>query len=406
MRSVLENLESRRLLSSDIIAGVSTDGGDYAGNLSGRTVFVNAGHGLNVSGSGTNWSTDRGDNNEIVEDFGNQDQLRFFADYLLRAGAAVVPFRPIGNQPLEVIVDNDDAGYSEAGGWTTSASSSNFFGSVGDAPYRFAAAASANTATFTADLPEAGLWPVYTWVQQSSNRAVHTYTINHTGGDATVNIDHAKVGSGWVYLGTYQFDAAPASVTVSGVQAGRVLIADAIRFGNGTGDIDRGTGISGATREDEAALYWIENMLGVGVSMSQFRTSSDDGAANVGAPPRYAAFMNNAPYGDSVFISFHTNAGGGRGVVSLTNEDNGTGGTPNQTDLALRTARKINDQLSARTDLEFDWNDRGNNLLFDAPTFDYGEIRGSSINFEMDATIVEIGFHDDVTDARLLRDPK
>ncbi|MEM8875632.1 MAG: hypothetical protein AAGD32_15405 [Planctomycetota bacterium] len=402
--NVVETLEARRLLSGDTIAGIATDGGDFAGNLSGRTVFVNAGHGLKVSGN--NWSTDRGDNNEIVEDFGNQDQLRFFADYLLRAGAAVVPFRPIGHQPNEVIVDNDDAGVTYDGGWLDSQATSNFFGTAGDVPYRFASTTASSTpsATFNADLPEPGAYPVYTWVLNSTNRGVHTYTINHSGGDATVEIDHAKVGAGWVYLGTYNFDGpdgADASVNVRTDDVGKVVIADAIRFGNGLGDIDRGTGISGATREDEGALYWIEAGLGVGVSINQFRGgSSSDGGANINVTPRYAAFMNSAPYGDSVLIGFHTNAGGGRGVLSLFNTGDGT---PNQLALAQRTAQKVNDELSARTDFEFPWNDRGSNVTFSA-SFNYGEIRGSAVNNEMDATIVEVGFHDDLTDARLLRD--
>ena len=31
-----------------------------------------------------------------------------------------------------------------------------------------------------------------------------------------------------------------------------------IRFGNGMGDINRGGGISGRPREDEAGLYWVK----------------------------------------------------------------------------------------------------------------------------------------------------
>ena len=31
-----------------------------------------------------------------------------------------------------------------------------------------------------------------------------------------------------------------------------------IRFGNGMGDIDRGGGVSGLPREDEAGLYWVK----------------------------------------------------------------------------------------------------------------------------------------------------
>ena len=70
-------------------------------------MYTSAGHGWQWSDTLNRWATDRGDNNEIVEDFGNQDQMTYFADYLLRAGATVVPMRPVGHQLNEVVLDND-----------------------------------------------------------------------------------------------------------------------------------------------------------------------------------------------------------------------------------------------------------------------------------------------------------
>jgi hypothetical protein len=45
----------------------------------------------------------------MVEDLGNQDQMTAFVDYAWNAGATVVPLRPVGYQPNEYVVDNDDS---------------------------------------------------------------------------------------------------------------------------------------------------------------------------------------------------------------------------------------------------------------------------------------------------------
>lgn len=54
-----------------------------SGALDGKIVYTGAGHGWEYLNG--NLTTNRGDVNEIVEPFGNQDQMTYFADYLLRA---------------------------------------------------------------------------------------------------------------------------------------------------------------------------------------------------------------------------------------------------------------------------------------------------------------------------------
>ena len=81
--------------------------GQIAGALSGRIVFTSAGHGWTYDHSADIWYTQRGENNEIVEDYGNLDQMNLFVAYCFNAGATVVPFRPVGFQTNEVVLDND-----------------------------------------------------------------------------------------------------------------------------------------------------------------------------------------------------------------------------------------------------------------------------------------------------------
>src|SRR6185436_3551020 len=76
------------------------------GTLSGRIVYTSAGHGWTYHNASDKWYTQRGDNNDLVEDYGNLDQMNMFVAYCFNAGATVVPFRPVGFQTNDVILDN------------------------------------------------------------------------------------------------------------------------------------------------------------------------------------------------------------------------------------------------------------------------------------------------------------
>ena len=66
------------------------------GALSGKVVFTSGGHGWTADNLGSGgWNVQRPELYEMVEDFGNQDQLTFYVDYLFNAGATVVPLRPV-----------------------------------------------------------------------------------------------------------------------------------------------------------------------------------------------------------------------------------------------------------------------------------------------------------------------
>ncbi len=360
------------------------------------------------------------------EDYGNVDQMNFFATYCFNAGATVVPMRPIGNQTNEVVLDNDDVGVTFAGSWSDS-SSTIFYGSPGDVPYRFASLSSVETATaaYTPNLPAAGFYPVYTWVRHGSDRTSQLYRIRHTGGESQVRVPHHMVGNGWVYLGTYYFDAGSNStkgaVVISNLQpspsVGSVVIADAIRFGNGMGSVDRGFGVSGYPREEECSRYWVQASLGQGQSATLYdpdlpSVTTDDIDDNVGAPIRMAREMNREAAENvykRIYISFHSNAGGSRGVVGLWNDNAnfpGTG-TTNQFRLAQLAGTEVNNDLVGigSPPLELPWYNRGGSITT-TQTFAFGEIRNDTLGGEMDATIIEVAFHDDASDAALLRDPK
>ena len=215
--------------------------------------------------------------------------------------------RPVGRQTNEVVLDNDLASVTYTGTWSNSSSTKYYdedYGASADAvPYRFASTvtgAATATATYTPNIPQAGFYPVYTWVLYGTDRTKQTYTINHTGGSTDVTVDHSIVGSGWVYLGTYHFNQGTSAtgegsvvITNKAPVAGKVVIADAIRFGNGMGDyIFTGSGataISGYPREDENSYHWLARSVGQGTTVASVIGTSS--TANVSAPSDYAQYM-------------------------------------------------------------------------------------------------------------------
>jgi hypothetical protein len=215
-----------------------------SGALSGCVVFIGAGHGWTYANTSTNprWFTQRGVANSMVEDYGNPDQMNLFAEHLWRAGATVVPTRPVGFQTNGVVLDNTSAQVRFTGGWSV-ASGPVFLGAAGQPAYRFAAvtAGESATAAYVPNLPAAGDYPVYSWVAHGANRVNQLYRIRHLGGETQVRVPHHRVGNGWVWLGTYRFAAGRSedagAVIVSNEAVPRsgagVVVADAIRFGNG-----------------------------------------------------------------------------------------------------------------------------------------------------------------------------
>lgn len=402
-------------------AGLVAVGTQPHGGLSGKIVYAHGGHGYTAENKGDgHWTFQRGEGHEMIEDLGNYDQMTFFVDYLFRAGATVVPLRPVGHQTHEVVMDNDDPGVTFHGEWVDG-KESVYFGKAGSVPYREARASKKETAyaRYRPRLPEAGFYPVYAWTTSGGDRATdQLYRVHHSGGVTEVTVNHRRVGNGLVYLGTYYFEQGDGSfvdISNRSDSANSIVVADMIRFGNGMGDIDRGGGISGLSREDESGLYWVKWHVDrcQGIAESAYRATEVDRQAAISFSPRYAQFMNRESDGrlkDRVFVSFHSNAGSGkaRGVFGLFNGNNDkTTATPNQLLLAKSLAQKLNDDMVAQDGrYEHNWFDRKQKVTMDREDIEFGEINNHYINDEFDATIVETAFHDNQDDAELMLDPK
>lgn len=426
----------RSRVSSKLGGPVGTPISEVTGALDGKIVYLMSGHGWTYSSPGV-WFTQRPLTNNMVEDFGNLDQGTIMADLLLNAGATVVPLRPFGIQDQEVVIDNDDPQVTRTGSWSNSGSTL-FYGTSGDIPYIFASTVTGSpthTVEYDASalLPVDGFYPVYVWTRTGTDRIAQQYIISHSGGATSRRVNHQRTGSGWVYLGTFHFEqGGPASVTITNEELpgdpGSVVIADAVRFGNGMGDARRDGDASGYPRHEENAAYWLVESRGEGSGLTSVGSVSD--------PPRLAAHMNFEGGGNSgaitdrLYVSFHSNAGGGsaRGADGLFNNNPGDAcgdpltangfNTPNGVDLAIELGTRLNTDMTTITNasgnpFEFTWGQSGagTNIFgsgcsggggFSA----YGEINNNNIGGEMAATIIETAFHDNSSDAALMRDPK
>jgi hypothetical protein len=233
--------------------------------LSGKAIYLSAGHGWYWHESFGEWRTQRyaQGSYEIIEDMNNAEVVnQYLVPYLRNAGADVWPVREQDMNTQEIIVTHNQPEYSDLGPWLDSYSA----GYQGQ-HYRYAIVRSTTTATatwtFTPTL--SGRYAVYAWYYPSENRAPDAqYLIAHAGDVTEVRVDQRIHGLAWRYIGTFPFPAnAPGKVMLTNQSAliGAAVIADAVRVGGGTGT-ENGDGpppspsSSGKPRWEEASRYW------------------------------------------------------------------------------------------------------------------------------------------------------
>jgi uncharacterized lipoprotein YddW (UPF0748 family) len=366
--------------------------GQPQGALTGTTAWLSAGHGWYWEGSLNRWTTQRGNNYGLVEDLSNAEAVNYYlARYLWNAGADVWLVRERSMTQHEIIVDNDGGapGYVETGSWATSSTPG-----YNDSIYRYTTSANSGTATatWTPNLPAAGWYAVWAWYRHGSNRPTDTrYEIYHAGGLTTVSISQEVHGMTWRYLGEYYFQAGTAghvTLTNQSNDPGQAVVADAIRFGGGLGSIVEPGGTSGRPRWEEGAKYW-----------ARYQGAPPEAYTyDVVSRPLYAEWETAKGYPgeaeNSVFISWHTNAGGGTGTESYIHS---TEPTPGSAELQDWVHAELISDLKAAWNLA--WVNRGQKSA------DWGELRELSA---IPGVLLEVAFHDTETpgDADDLREPR
>lgn len=269
-------------------------GMEFGKGLSGNTIAVWNSHGLYFDKGEGQWQWQRPCMFTTVEDLYTSGYvLPFLVPMLENAGAYVIMPRERDVQTNEVIADNDPglggrgtAVYSETGTWSTAGTgfadvSPEYTGH--DNPFASGTARKAQcvaadakgkeaTAEWRPDIPERGEYAVYVSYRTlpESTDAAH-YTVHHLGGKSEFVVNQKIGGGTWIYLGTFEFAAGDSGYVSLGNRLpegcgsakGKVVTADAVRFGGGMGNIARGAAgseavTSGMPRFAEGARYFLQ----------------------------------------------------------------------------------------------------------------------------------------------------
>lgn len=404
---------------SPVITGIGSPG-QVPGFLAGRTIYLSAGHGWTWNTTLGRWATQRGNTNNIVEDFVNHEGVHhYFIPMLQNAGATVFPVREPDKNTALVIVDETQAAVT--GDWTsgpagwdpaidTMKSGTNPFAGGGTIQTVTTEEATA-TATFEASLPKSGTYGVnIAWSAGADRSPDVEVIVHHAGGQAVYQLDQRRHGSTWMFLGKLAFRAdVPAKVVVtnkSNIPGGLVSV-DAVRFGGGLGVVERGNGSFPAAGPTSGRPRWEENCRYhaqfQGAPKGVYDASGSDGNDDVGCRSRYSAWQHEEGE-DAVFVSWHSNAPTpARGTSTWVYGPNPPNGqyifTGNAGSDAL--AKTVHAEIIAAIKAEWDpnWKDRGIKSAW------FGELNPNH-NPEMPATLVEVAFHDTAEDAAYLAEPR
>ena len=423
--------------------------GNITGALSGKTLFVSAGHGwtytINYDDSDAfvsepGWRTQRDVSQGMREDDSNAEMVSYFLiPYLQNAGGMVFSARERDRQEKMVIIDEADGTnyadsegiYEESGSWSDEGSDGFGYGRttypiaidvnpLRSGKYRFAATGNGAWARWTANIPEDGFYHVYVAYRRGENRSDKAvYTIKHAGGTSKVTVNQQHHGSTWIDLGRYYFrqglSKENGSVTLSDSgESGAYLIADAVRFGGGTGLIKRGKTktptVSGKPRWEESAVHNVQFLGGTSGSVyHRSDTAYNDRDDDVSTRSRWAAWENEES-DDSLYIAIHSNAVSDTSVTGLSTyiyspgQGGGVGYTPGYAaegseELASLVHNRILNSVKALFNSNYKVYGNG---LYSAY---FGEINKNN-NPEMPSVLVELAFHTSESDSKMLRNPK
>ena len=267
-----------------------------------RHLSVWASHGIYYDQKKSRWKWQRPNLFCTTEDLFTQTiVVPYLIPMLENAGAVVYTPRERDWQKNEVIVDNDNKrGYVEDNGkekWQTADSRGFAYhaGTYRDGENPFVSGTarkvksikkgSESWASYQPTIPQAGRYAVYVSYQTLDNSIDDaTYIVFHKGERTVFKVNQKMGGGTWVCLGTFDFDKGNSDdnrVVVTNLSEKRgVVTTDAVRFGGGMGNIQRGGAMSGMPRCLEGARYSAQ-WAGAPYSVYGGRGGSDDYADDI-----------------------------------------------------------------------------------------------------------------------------
>ena len=265
---------------------------EIANGLQDRYLAIWHSHGLYYNQQSAHWEWQRARLNQTVEDiFTLSYTLNFLVPMLENAGATVFLPRERDSQAAEIVVDNDNKNssskykshrrwqQSQAGEGFANPKNEYFFAEnpFASGTYMYATTVTdeddAATAEWLPDFEKAGRYAVYISYKSLKNSTLDAhYTVFHAGGKTEFKINQTMGGGTWIYLGTFDFEQNNDNqrVVLSSLSSvkGKIVTADAVRFGGGQGNIARKPTmdslnifqpiISGKPRWAEGARYFLQ----------------------------------------------------------------------------------------------------------------------------------------------------
>ena len=318
--------------------------------LQNRHIALWHSHGWYYEPSLARWEWQRPRLFQTVEDLLTMSfTVPYLAPMLENAGARVFFPRERDVQRHEVVVDNDiHAGtmsyvedeQSEQIQWREGIE--NGF-AIGNPPYTqgvnpfkqgsYRRVTSDTTGSATVrwipDLPETGEYAVYiSYASDQSSVADAQYTVVHAGGSTTFLVNQQMGGGTWICLGTFHFaagfhpDVAQVVLTNKSQQPGRVVTADAVRFGGGMGNVARNGKTSGRPRFVESARYYLQYSGMPDTLVYNVTEVLDDYRDDYQGRGEWVNYLRGAPFGPNkdrmtrglgipidLSLAFHTDAG-------------------------------------------------------------------------------------------------
>lgn len=283
-----------------------------------RHLSLWASHGRYYDGKKDRWKWQRPSLFGTTEDLFTQTiVIPYLIPMLENAGAVVFTPRERDWQKNEVIVDNGGRGYVEDSGketWKTAQEKGFAYHAGtyrdGENPFTQGTAravkatkkADVSWASYQPNIPQGGKYAVYVSYQSLKNSVSDAqYIVMHKGQRTVFKVNQQMGGGTWVYLGTFDFDRGNNEfnrvvVTNSSSESG-VVTTDAIRFGGGMGNIERGGSCSGMPRCLEGARY---SAQWAGAPYSVY--SSKNGRDDYGDDINVRSNMTNWLAGGSTYV--------------------------------------------------------------------------------------------------------
>ncbi len=305
--------------------------------LYGRHIALWNSHGWYYENSLHRWEWQRARNFQTVEDiYPTIYVLQYLVPMLENAGANTFIPRERDYNKNEVIVDNDDpaSGYTENGRWSEGGIG---FG-PGNAPYksgdnpfemgtyrRRPANDQFASVEYAPEIPESGEYAVYiSYHHDPTNVDDAKYTVYHAGGRTEFLVNQQMGGETWIFLGKFKFNKGGENkviVKANRLSQNKYISTDAIKFGGGIGDVERGGMTSDRPRWLEGARYYLQ-YAGMPEMVYNIHQDTVDYNDDYKCRGEWVDYLRGAPFGPTadreaaglgipidMSFAFHTDAG-------------------------------------------------------------------------------------------------